>query len=128
MEDPLLFRSLLEAPTRTVAVVSISTMFLICTSGIPVNLALARTDINPPSDDTADTGTVIGKLENVLVVLLVLVGAYTALSIVVAGKSIVRQDDMDTNDSSYYLMGTLTKFVYSLAFGMVTDVALRACL
>ena len=35
---------------------------------------------------------------------------------------------MDKSDSSYYLVGTLTNFVYSLAFGLATDAALRACL
>ncbi|MEZ3145089.1 hypothetical protein [Halobaculum sp. MBLA0143] len=101
---------------------------LLLTSGIPVNVVLTLADIDPPSGDTVDTGTVIGKLENVLVLLLVLVNAYTALSVVVTGKSIVRQDDMDKSDSSYYLAGTLANFVYSLAFGLATDATLRACL
>lgn len=128
MKDPLLFESLLAAPVRTVVVTSVWTIMLLLTSGIPVNVVLTLADIDPPSGDTVDTGTVIGKLENVLVLLLVLVNAYTALSVVVTGKSIVRQDDMDKSDSSYYLAGTLANFVYSLAFGLATDATLRACL
>lgn len=72
-----------------------------------------------------DTGTVIGKIENVLVVLFVLLGAYTALSIVFAGKSIVRKDDMDRGNTTYYLTGTIANFAYSLVWGLLTNVLIR---
>lgn len=82
MEAPILFESLLAAPVGTVVVTSVATTILLLTSGIPVNVVLTLADIDPPGDDTVDTGTVIGKLENLLVMLLVLVNAYTALSVV----------------------------------------------
>lgn len=68
----------------------------------------------------ADTGWLIGRLENVLVLTLVLVGAYTALSVIFAAKSFVRYEDTASKDSTYYLAGTLVNFTYSIAFGLLT--------
>lgn len=65
-----------------------------------------------------DTGRVIGKCENVLVLTLVFLGAYTALGLVFAAKSIVRREDMTSRDTSYYLAGTLVNFTYSIVVGV----------
>lgn len=65
-----------------------------------------------------DTGRLIGKCENVLVLTLVLLGAYTALGLVFAAKSIVRREDMTSRDTSYYLAGTLVNFTYSIVVGV----------
>lgn len=65
---------------------------------------------------TRDTGSLVGKCENVLVLTLVFVGAYTALAVLFAAKSIVRREDIDSGDTAYYVAGTLVNFTYSLLF------------
>ncbi|MCU4751327.1 hypothetical protein OB919_04920 [Halobacteria archaeon AArc-curdl1] len=66
-----------------------------------------------------DTGWLIGKMENVLVLTFVLQGAYTALSIIFAAKSFVRKEDISSGNTTYYLAGTLLNFTYSVAIGLV---------
>lgn len=70
------------------------------------------------ADLEEDTGWLIGRLENVLVLTLVLVGEYTALSIIFAAKSWVRMEDTASENSTYYLAGTLVNFTYSIAVGV----------
>lgn len=72
------------------------------------------------ADVEDDTGWLIGRLENVLVLTLVLAGEYTALSIVFAAKSWVRREDTASENTTYYLAGTLTNFTYSVAVGILT--------
>lgn len=66
-----------------------------------------------------DTGWLIGRLENVLIFVLVMSGEYTALSIIFAAKSWVRYEDTTSGDSTYYLAGTLVNFTYSVLFASV---------
>lgn len=70
-------------------------------------------------DIDEDTGWLIGKLENVIVYVLVVGGEWTALSIVFAAKSIVRREDLSSGKTTYYLAGTLLNFTYSIVVGMV---------
>lgn len=74
---------------------------------------------------TRDTGTLVGKCENVLVLTLVIASAYTALAVLFAAKSIVRREDIDSGDTAYYVAGTLVNFTYSLfaSFAIVTALA-----
>jgi hypothetical protein len=109
----------------TFAVVAIVGSVLFATSGIVVKSGLNAANVEQSSDLSVDTGTFIGKTENILVLSLVLLGAYTALSVVVAGKSIVRESDMDGEDSSYYLVGTLVNVVYSLSLSLVARLVLQ---
>lgn len=71
-----------------------------------------------------DTGAVIGKAENVLVLSLMLLQAYTALGVIFAAKSIVRKSDMGREDTSYYLTGTMANFTYSVVVGVVLHLGL----
>lgn len=57
---------------------------------------------------------------------LVVVGAYTALGLVFAAKSLVRREDMTSGDTTWYLAGTLVNFTYSIVVGVVTVVAAGA--
>lgn len=70
------------------------------------------------ADVEEDTGWLIGRLENVLVLTLVFTGEYTALSIVFAAKSWIRREDTASENTTYYLAGTLTNFTYSIAVGI----------
>lgn len=72
------------------------------------------------SDIEEDTGWLIGRLENVLVLTLVLAGQYTALSIIFAAKSWVRREDTSSENTTYYLAGTLVNFTYSIVVGIGT--------
>lgn len=71
------------------------------------------------SDVEQDTGWLVGRLENVLVLTLVLAGQYTALSIIFAAKSWVRVEDTASGNTTYYLAGTLVNFTYSILVGVV---------
>jgi hypothetical protein len=109
-----------EVPLRTIPVMLGSYALLLSSSGIVVEWALDAADIDA-GDQQRDTGTVIGKAENVLVLTLMLVEAYTALGVIFAAKSIVRKSDMDTGDTSYYLTGTIVNFTYSVLVGVVAE-------
>jgi len=76
-------------------------------------------------DEQKDTGTAIGKIENVLVLTLMLLEAYTALGVIFAAKSIVRAEDLDTGDTSYYLTGTIANFTYSVVIGVLLHISIR---
>ena len=97
---------------------------LLATSTRVVDYFLERwtgTDLTASVDTgQRDTGRVIGKCENVLVLTLVIVGAYTALGLVFAAKSLVRRQDMSSGDTTWYLAGTLVNFTYSIVVGVVT--------
>jgi len=45
-------------------------------------------------------------------------GAYTALSVIFAAKTIVRRDDMAKN-SLFFLAGTMVNVTYSVVFGLI---------
>lgn len=75
-------------------------------------------------DEQKDTGTAIGKVENILILTFMLLQAYTALGVIFAAKSIVRSEDIDTGDTSYYLTGTITNFTYSIIVGVLLHIIL----
>lgn len=70
------------------------------------------------SDVEKDTGWLIGRLENIIVLTMVIAGQYTALSIIFAAKSWVRVEDTASENTTYYLAGTLVNFTYSIVFGI----------
>jgi len=95
---------------------------LVLTSGRVVNGVLrgiAKEDVEGKLEKRVrDTGVVVGKCENILIVALVLAGAYTAISVVFAAKAYVRSEDMSGN-SLYYLAGTKVNVTYSLLIALV---------
>lgn len=95
--------------------------FLFGTSTAVVTYALTQLTgirIGTDADVEEDTGWLIGRCENVLVLSLVLVGEYTALSVIFAAKSWVRRDDTASGNTTYYLAGTLVNFTYSIVVGL----------
>ena len=99
-------------------------LFLLASSGrfVSWTLTWAEDDYDDEvSDEQRDIGTIVGKAENVLLMTFVLVGAYTALAVIFAAKSIVRREDMK-NDSLFYLAGTLVNFTYSIVVGLLVRV------
>lgn len=128
---PVLFRAIDADPVSALLVISVLFAVVLLTSGEVVRLILTKANIDIPTSESdeerqrRDTGTIIGKIENLLVVFLVLLGEYTALSVIFAGKSLVRRDNMGGEDSSYYLTGTITNFTYSLIWALFTNYILR---
>ncbi|MFP9191360.1 hypothetical protein [Natronosalvus vescus] len=112
-----------QLPNRAVPAAELAAYgILLGTSTIVVNggLSLFTGDqVATDSDFDQDTGWLIGKMENVLVLTFVLQGAYTALSIVFAAKSFIRKEDISSGNTTYYLAGTLLNFTYSVVIGLV---------
>jgi len=69
-------------------------------------------------------GRVIGKIEDVLVVTFVAAGAYTALALVFAAKSIARVDHDKPEQASYYILGTLGNFTWALLVALAAKLIL----
>ena len=101
-------------------------LVLVATSGYVVQVSLRRalgTDYEEGiGSEVKDTGFVIGKAENVLVYVLIFAGAYTALALVFAAKSLVRREDITSGDTTYYLAGTMVNFTYSVVFARAVAV------
>ena len=122
---PILFDGLDHDPLLTVLVVAAGTAGLVLTSGHVVHYALREAGVDRTDDESdADTGRVIGKIENLLVLGLMLLQAYTALGVIFAAKSLVRKSDIDSADTSYYLTGTIANFTWSVAVGILLHVVL----
>lgn len=79
---------------------------LLATSGKLVSYILFKISKEPLnqkiSKEVLDTGFVVGKCENLLILTFMLLGAYTALALIFAAKTIVRSEDMRKN-SLYFL-------------------------
>jgi len=71
-----------------------------------------------------DTGFIIGKCENFLVVSFILVKAYTALGLIFTAKTIVRLKKMEEYPE-YYLTGTMVNFSFSVLVGILILLTLK---
>jgi hypothetical protein len=75
----------------------------------------------------ARVGATIGVLERLLIVTFILVGAETAIGLVVAAKTIARFRQLDDRDfAEYYLLGTLASVSVAIVTGLVARAALSA--
>jgi hypothetical protein len=114
---------------REIAIVVGGTLVLMATSGKVLEAILrtiAKEDVEASLDKKVrDTGVVVGKCENILIVAFVLLGAYTALSVLFAAKALVRREDMSRN-SLYFLAGTMVNVTYSIVVALVIRGALSA--
>ncbi len=108
-----------------IAIVVAGYYWLILTSGVVVNVSLnmaSKESIKQMiSKDVLDTGFIVGKCENILVITFILLNAYTALAILFAAKTIVRKEDISSN-SLYYLAGTMANVTYSVLVGLVIKI------
>lgn len=100
-------------------------LILLGTSGILVNYIISKISSEPVSKmlskEIRDTGFVIGKCENLLILTFMLLEAYTALALVFAAKAIVRREDMSKN-SLFFLAGTMINVTYSIMTGMIVKI------
>ena len=101
---------------------------LLVTSGLVVNGVLSRISHRPMSEmvdkPKRDTGFVVGKCENILIFVFVVLGAYTALGLVFAAKAVVRVDDA-RREPMFYLAGTMVNVTYSILVGLAVKVLLH---
>lgn len=100
-------------------------LVLLGTSGILVNYILVKISKEPLnvniSKEVMDTGFVVGKCENILILTFMLLDAYTALALIFAAKTIVRSEDMRKN-SLFFLSGTMINVTYSVIVGFIVKV------
>ena len=104
-----------------IAILITGYIILLGTSGIVVNFILSRISSVPISQtiskEVRDTGFVVGKCENILLLTFMILEAYTALALVFAAKAIVRREDMSKN-SLFFLAGTMINVTYSIMVGL----------
>jgi hypothetical protein len=88
------------------------------------NLQQAANDDNPPEvDERIAVGNIIGKCENILILVFVILEAYTAIAIVITAKTMVRKEEIEKN-SMYFLAGTLINVSYSVGIGFILKLVL----
>lgn len=111
-----------------IAILSAGYLVLLATSGKLVYHLLryisGGTINQKVGKEARDTGFVIGKCENLLVLTFMLVDAYTALSLIFAGKAVVREKDI-RKDSLFYLTGMMVNITYSVMIGLVMKIIIN---
>ena len=112
-----------------IAILITGYIILLGTSGIVVNFILSRISSVPISQtiskEVQDTGFVVGKCENILLLTFMILEAYTALALVFAAKAIVRREDMSKN-SLFFLAGTMINVTYSIMVGLAIKLILES--
>lgn len=95
-------------------------LLLLFTSGVIVKTILSLISEEPLKEkigkEAWDTGWIVGKCENLLILTFMLLDAYTALALIFAAKTIVRKEDMSKN-TLFYLAGTMINVTYSIIIG-----------
>ncbi len=108
-----------------ITILIVGYLVLLWTSGIVLNNILSKI-LNEPiskkiSKEVRDTGFIVGKCENLLIVTFILLDAYTALALIFAAKTIVRREDM-SRSSLFFLAGMMINFTYSLIMGVIIKI------
>jgi hypothetical protein len=111
-------------------IVLVGYILLLCTSGIIVRVILIRIITedelkNLVDKKQMDTGVIVGKCENILILTFMLLQAYTALGLVFAAKAIVRMDEMKGKKSFYFLTGTMVNVTYSIIVGFIVKILIE---
>jgi hypothetical protein len=109
---------------------------LVFSSGVVVNGALGRipeTTLKNLSPQVRDTGFLVGKCENVLIMTFMLLHAYTALGLIFAAKGLVRREAaagggdaaQSAGRETFYVAGTLVNLTWSILLALAVKLALR---
>lgn len=80
------------------------------------NIAETANDVK--NTERISTGRIIGKCENIIVIILMFFQAYTSLAIIFTAKTIIRKEDIMKN-SMYFLVGTMINVTYNLTIGFI---------
>lgn len=88
-----------------------------------IKLALRNYETDVDDSGLKGAGMTIGIVERVIVLTLVLVNQYTAITIIFAAKSIARFNELtDRKMAEYYLIGTLLSIALAMVIGIITRV------
>lgn len=79
--------------------------------------------IDDTDSEAIRIGRIIGKCENILILLLMLFDQATGLALIFAAKSLVRKDAISKN-AEFYLAGTMVNFTASLALAFLLRLVL----
>lgn len=96
-------------------------------------VAALMTAVQLPSsslDSLPRGGRMIGKLERLLILMLVLAGQPDGIGFLIAAKSILRFNELagqpDRHVSEYVIIGTLASYAWAIGFGYAARAALQA--
>lgn len=108
-----------------ITIIAVGYFALLITSGMVVDYILSRISGEPLSrkigKEARDTGFIIGKCENLLILTFMILEAYTALALIFAAKTIVRKEDLNKN-SLFFLAGTMVNVTYSMMIGFLISI------
>ena len=83
-------------------------------------------NIDEEESKTKRIGSLIGKLERILILTLGLMGYYLAIGLVLTAKSIARFKQLDNKDfAEKYLVGTLLSLIFAVICIAVVNLAIR---
>jgi hypothetical protein len=124
-QTSLLFQNFGQISHFDQILVIIGYIFLLATSGYVVFYSLKRiTKAELKIErNVLDTGFIIGKCENILILTFFLLDAYTALGLIFTAKGFLRRDDI-RKDPLYFLAGTMINFTYSIVIGILLKILL----
>lgn len=109
-------------------IVLVGYLFLLGTSGIVVNTIISHISKGEGEKKITqrerDTGFIIGKCENILLLTFVLLNAYTALALIFVAKTVVRKEDMSKN-TLYFLSGSMINVTYSIMIAVIIKTLLN---
>lgn len=101
---------------------------MVLTSGIVVSGVLCRISGRPLSEvvkkSERDTGFVVGKCENILILVFTILGDYTAIGLVFAAKALIRVEDA-RREPMFYLAGTMVNVTYSILLSLAVKALLH---
>lgn len=110
-----------------ILIIILGYIILLGTSGILLNTIFSLISKKPMiqrvKKEELDTGFIVGKCENILILTFMLLNAFIALAVVFAAKAIVRREDMSKN-SLFFLAGTMINVTYSLIVGFILIIIL----
>lgn len=75
--------------------------------------------------DISRANAIVGKCENVLVVIFVLSNSYTALAVIFAAEGLVSLRSEDEEYPFHHLTGTMVNFTYSILFALFIQELIR---
>jgi len=81
-------------------------------------LILDKIDNHKEEPSEINTGRIIGKCENLIILTFILAGEVTGLALIFAAKNIVRTKDIQENPN-YFLAGTMINFTASMLMGFL---------
>jgi len=94
--------------------------------GYLIRLILRKYEKDVDLSGLKSAGMAIGIIERILTLTFVMLGQYTAITIIFAAKSIARFNELkDRKMSEYYLIGTLLSITFALIMGIIIRFLIR---